>query len=132
MEERGWRSGACGTPSLPAIKKPGLALFFYWLTGSGDGPLINLPLQPGDYFVRFKIMRFGEQSDAAERAPGFTANDADTFGDGWGTPDGPASPGLDGSGGRRTGKRSSRASLMMRACELSGNPEPLKRHATCR
>lgn len=88
MEERGWRSGACGTPSLPAIKKPGLALFFYWLTGSGDGPLINLPLQPGDYFVRFKIMRFGEQSDAAERAPGFTANDADTFGDGRGAYDG--------------------------------------------
>jgi hypothetical protein len=42
----------------------------------------NLPLLPGDYFVRLKVMRFGEQLDVAERAFGFTVTDADTFGDG--------------------------------------------------
>lgn len=44
----------------------------------------NLPLPPGDYFVRLKVFRFGEQLEDAERTIGFTVTDADTFGDGWG------------------------------------------------
>ena len=44
----------------------------------------NLPLPPGDYFVRLKVMRFGEQLEHTERAINFMITDADTFGDGWG------------------------------------------------
>ncbi len=44
----------------------------------------NLPLPPGDYFVRIKLMRFGEELEHTERAIDFTVTDADTFGDGWG------------------------------------------------
>jgi lipopolysaccharide transport system ATP-binding protein len=48
----------------------------------------NLPLQPGDYFVGLKVLRFDERLDMAERAIGFTVTDADTFGDGWGAQSG--------------------------------------------
>ena len=48
----------------------------------------NLPLQPGDYFVSLKVLRFDERLDMAERAIGFTVTDADTFGDGWGAQSG--------------------------------------------
>ena len=44
----------------------------------------NLPLPPGDYFVRVNLMRFGEDLEQTDRAISFTVTDADTFGDGWG------------------------------------------------
>jgi len=49
-----------------------------------DCVIENLPLPPGDYFVRIKITRFGEELEQTERAINFTVTDADTFGDGWG------------------------------------------------
>jgi lipopolysaccharide transport system ATP-binding protein len=44
----------------------------------------NLPLPPGDYFVRVKVLQFGEELEHTERAINFIVADADTFGDGWG------------------------------------------------
>ena len=44
----------------------------------------NLPLPPGEYFVRINFMRFGEDLEQTDRAIKFTVTDADTFGDGWG------------------------------------------------
>ena len=44
----------------------------------------NLPLPPGDYFIRFCLTRFPEDLERIERAVMFTVTDADTFGDGWG------------------------------------------------
>jgi lipopolysaccharide transport system ATP-binding protein len=44
----------------------------------------QLPLQPGDYYVRLGLMRTGEYVEETERALMFTVRDADTFRDGWG------------------------------------------------
>ena len=44
----------------------------------------NLPLPPGDYFIRLRLARFAEDLDEADRVVMFTVTDADTFGDGWG------------------------------------------------
>jgi lipopolysaccharide transport system ATP-binding protein len=56
------------------------------LAGTTDVTCViqNLPLPPGDYFVRLKVMRFGEELEQTDRAINFTVTDADTFGDGWG------------------------------------------------